>query len=145
MVLVFDGKYHGEGDATLVIRGGDSVLPETGVSLRGSPTDARIVQFNDVPALEAALEPRDVALVLAEPAMTNAGFILPEPGYHEALRAATRETGTLLALDEIHTLVCSYAGLSVDGIWNRTSSHWGSRSPPASRSPPMGCARRSPR
>jgi glutamate-1-semialdehyde aminotransferase len=46
--------------------------------------------------------------------MTNAGFILPDPDYHAALRRATRETGTLLALDEVHTLVCAYAGLSGD-------------------------------
>jgi glutamate-1-semialdehyde 2,1-aminomutase len=48
--------------------------------------------------------------------MTNAGFILPRPEYHDALRRATRETGTLLALDEVHTLVCAYAGLS--GQWD---------------------------
>ena len=53
-----------------------------------------------------------MALVLAEPAMTNAGFLLPEPGYHEELRRATREAGTLLAIDETHTLVCAYAGLA---------------------------------
>ena len=53
-----------------------------------------------------------MALVLAEPAMTNAGFLLPEPGYHEELRRATRDAGTLLAIDETHTLVCAYAGLA---------------------------------
>ncbi len=113
-VLVFDGKYHGEGDATLVIEKGDRVVPEHPGLPPWVADGARIVQFNDVSALEAALEPRDVALVLAEPAMTNAGFILPEPEYHAALRTATRETGTLLALDEVHTLVCAYAGLSGD-------------------------------
>ena len=46
--------------------------------------------------------------------MTNAGFLLPEPGYHEALRRATRDAGTLLAIDETHTLVCAYAGLTRD-------------------------------
>jgi glutamate-1-semialdehyde 2,1-aminomutase len=114
VVLVFDGKYHGEGDATLVIEEDGRVVPEH----RGLPPwvadGARIVQFNDVAALEAALAPGDVALVLAEPAMTNAGFILPAPGYHAALRRATRETGTLLALDEVHTLVCGHGGLSGD-------------------------------
>ena len=77
IVLMFDGKYHGEGDATLVIQEGGEVVPESRGLPPGIAGQARIVQFNDVAALEAALEPGDVALVLAEPAMTNAGFLLP--------------------------------------------------------------------
>jgi glutamate-1-semialdehyde 2,1-aminomutase len=115
IVLVFDGKYHGEGDATLVVLEHGEVAPE----MRGLPSwvpgQARIVSFNDAEGLERALAPGDVALVIAEPAMTNAGFLYPEPGFHEALRHLTREAGTLLAIDEVHTLVCSYAGLS--GAW----------------------------
>jgi glutamate-1-semialdehyde 2,1-aminomutase len=114
IVLVFDGKYHGEGDATLVIEEGDRVVAEHPGLPAWIGQGARIVQFNDIAALEAALEPGDVALVLAEPAMTNAGFLLPQPGYHEALRRVTRDTGTLLALDEVHTLVCAYGGLAGD-------------------------------
>jgi glutamate-1-semialdehyde 2,1-aminomutase len=114
-ILLFDGKYHGELDATLVVLEDDRVVPE----MRGLPSwitgHARVVSFNDVEGVRAALEPGDVALVLAEPAMTNVGFLLPEPGFHEALRAVTRETGTLLALDETHTLITGYAGLS--GRW----------------------------
>jgi glutamate-1-semialdehyde 2,1-aminomutase len=115
VVLVFDGKYHGEGDATLVIEKGGRVIPEQPGLPPWVADGARIVQFNDVAALEAALAPGDVALVLAEPAMTNSGFILPRPGYHAALRRATRQTGTLLALDEVHTLVCAHGGLK--GEW----------------------------
>jgi glutamate-1-semialdehyde 2,1-aminomutase len=115
IVLMFDAKYHGEGDATLVIQEGGEVVPESRGLPPGIADQARIVQFNDVVALQAALEPGDVALVLAEPAMTNAGFLLPQPGYHEALRDATRSAGTLLAIDETHTLVCAYAGLT--GAW----------------------------
>ena len=114
IVLMFDGKYHGEGDATLVVQEDGKVVPESRGLPRGIAAQGRIVQFNDVAALEAALEPGDVALVLAEPAMTNAGFLLPRPGYHEALRRATRDAGTLLAIDETHTLVCAYAGLTRD-------------------------------
>ncbi len=114
VVLMFDGKYHGEGDATLVIQEGGEVVPESRGLPPGIAGQARIVQFNDVAALEAALEPGDVALVLAEPAMTNAGFLLPQPGYHEQLRQATRDAGTLLAIDEVHTLVCAYGGLARD-------------------------------
>jgi glutamate-1-semialdehyde 2,1-aminomutase len=88
------------------------VVPETPGLTPGTAAHARLVQFNDVAALEAALEPGDVALVLAEPAMTNNGFLLPQPGYHEALRRTTRETGTLLAIDEVHTLACAYRGLT---------------------------------
>ena len=114
VVLMFDGKYHGEGDATLVVEEDGAVVPESRGLPSGVAAQGRIVQFNDVAALEAALAPGDVALVLAEPAMTNAGFLLPAPGYHEELRRATRDAGTLLAIDETHTLVCAYAGLSRD-------------------------------
>jgi glutamate-1-semialdehyde 2,1-aminomutase len=111
-VLLFDGKYHGEGDATLVVAQDGEVVAES----RGLPpwitTQARVVPFNDVEAVQAALAPGDVALVLAEPAMTNVGFLLPQPGFHDALRRLTREAGTLLAIDETHSLVCSYAGLA---------------------------------
>ena len=72
------------------------------------------MQFNDVEALGSALAPRDVALVLAEPVMTNAGVIHPESGYHEALRRITRDTGTLLAIDETHSLVGAYAGMATE-------------------------------
>ena len=114
IVLMFDAKYHGEGDATLVIEEDGGLVPESRGLPAGIAAQARIVQFNDVAALEAALAPGDVALVLAEPAMTNAGFILPQPGFHEVLRRATRDAGTLLALDETHTLVCAYGGLGGD-------------------------------
>jgi glutamate-1-semialdehyde aminotransferase len=113
-ILVFDGKYHGELDSTLVVLENGQVRPE----MRGLPAwvsgQARVVSFNDVEGVRAALEPEDVAVVLAEPAMTNAGFLLPDHGFHDALRTVTRETGTLLALDETHTLVTSYGGLSVE-------------------------------
>jgi len=112
IVLLFDGKYHGEVDAALVVDEDGQVVPERPGLPPGIDAQARIVQFNDVDAFEAALAPRDVAVVLAEPAMTNAGFLLPRPGYHDALRAMTRETGTLLAIDETHSLVCAYAGLT---------------------------------
>jgi glutamate-1-semialdehyde aminotransferase len=72
----------------------------------------RVIPWNDAEALERALEARDVAVVLAEPAMTNNhGLILPQSGYHQRLREITRATGTLLALDETHTLVCGPGGL----------------------------------
>jgi glutamate-1-semialdehyde 2,1-aminomutase len=114
-VVVFDGKYHGHLDSTLVVEEQGKLVPE----YRGLPSTvvdrARVVAFNDAAALERALAPGDVALVLAEPAMTNAGFLLPEPGFHDTLRQLTRQTGTLLCLDETHTLVCAHGGLT--GAW----------------------------
>jgi glutamate-1-semialdehyde 2,1-aminomutase len=114
-VLVFDGKYHGELDSTLVVVEDGEVVPES----RGLPGwvsgQARVVAFNDVEAVRAALEPGDVAVVLAEPAMTNVGFLLPRDGFHDALRTITRDTGTLLALDETHSLITAHGGLT--GLW----------------------------
>jgi glutamate-1-semialdehyde 2,1-aminomutase len=115
-VLMFEGKYHGHFDEALVERHDGKLVPEES----GLPSDVTrntvLVPFNDPEALERALETREIAVVLTEPAMTNNnGLILPEPGFHEALRAATRATGTLLALDETHTQVCGPGGLS--RIW----------------------------
>ena len=113
-VLMFDGKYHGHFDEALVQLGGDgAVVPEE----RGLPSEAsgrtRLVPFNDADALSRALQDRDVAIVLTEPALTNNhGLILPKPGFHETLRALTREAGTLLALDETHTQVVGPGGLT---------------------------------
>jgi glutamate-1-semialdehyde 2,1-aminomutase len=74
----------------------------------GEPRDltafTKVVEFNDVAALEAALRDEDVACVLAEPVMTNIGMVLPQPGFLESLRTLTKKTGTLLILDETHTL-----------------------------------------
>jgi glutamate-1-semialdehyde aminotransferase len=112
IVVVFDGKYHGEMDQTLVVLDSGDVVPEMQGLPTGIEAKARIVRFNDADALEAALAPGDVALVLVEPAMTNVGFLLPEPGFHERLRRATRDAGTLLAIDETHSLVCAYGGFT---------------------------------
>jgi glutamate-1-semialdehyde 2,1-aminomutase len=80
----------------------------------GPPVDpaltTRVVEFNDLAALERELEHGDVACVLAEPAMTNIGIVLPEPGFHDALRALTRKHGTLLVNDETHTISAGPGG-----------------------------------
>jgi glutamate-1-semialdehyde 2,1-aminomutase len=111
-VLMFDGKYHGQGDTTLVVLEDGHLVPEQ-QGLPASVTgQARLVQFNDVVGLEAALAPQDVALVLTEPVMTNTGIVAPLPGFHAALRELTRAAGTLLALDETHSLVGGYGGMA---------------------------------
>jgi glutamate-1-semialdehyde 2,1-aminomutase len=71
------------------------------------------VALNDPAALAGALERRDIAIVLTEPALTNNfGLILPDPGFHAELRRLTRQTGTLLAIDETHTQVVGPGGLT---------------------------------
>jgi glutamate-1-semialdehyde 2,1-aminomutase len=112
VVLVFDGKYHGHVDATLAVLDEGMVRPEYYGLPSATVDNTRIVAFNDVGALRSALSARDVAVVLTEPAMTNAGFVLPKPGFHATLRELTADTGTLLAIDETHTLVIAYGGLS---------------------------------
>lgn len=114
-ILMFDGKYHGHIEDSLVMLVDGEVRPE----LAGLPAQAAaralIVPFNDLAAVEAALAPRDVACVLVEPALTNVGVVLPEPGFIAGLREITRRTGTILAFDETHTLVCGTGGLV--GAW----------------------------
>ena len=82
----------------------------------GPPVDpkltTRVVEFNDLEALERELADGDVACVLAEPALTNIGIVLPDPGFHEEMRRLTREHGTLLVIDETHTLSCGVGGYS---------------------------------
>lgn len=105
-VLVFNGKYHGSLDETQVHLDNGKMSPQPGISPNAVDFSrtTKIVEFNDVKALEEALAARDVACVLAEPMMTNVGMVPPEQGYHEALREITRRTGTLLILDETHTI-----------------------------------------
>lgn len=106
MILVFNGCYHGTVDETFVRLVDGTPVNRPG--LLGQFTDltagARVVEFNDIPALAAALDARDVACVITEPVLTNCCMVLPDPGFHEALRRLTRETGTLLLIDETHTI-----------------------------------------
>jgi glutamate-1-semialdehyde 2,1-aminomutase len=111
-ILVFNWCYHGTVDetfATLV----DGRVREREWNV-GAPVDpaetTRVVEFNDVEALERELAHGDVACVLAEPALTNIGIVLPQPGYHGALREATRRAGTLLIIDETHTICAGPGG-----------------------------------
>jgi len=110
-VLSFVGNYGGHGDELLVAFSGRRRLAYLGLA----PTSARdidVVQFNDVEAVERALSTGAYACVLTEPALTNEGVVLPDPGFHDRLRELTRETGTLLVLDETHTLICGPGGLT---------------------------------
>ena len=111
-VLVFNWCYHGSVDETFATLLDGVVGPRRGNI--GPPVDpavtTRVVEFNDVDALERELAAGDVAVVLTEPALTNIGIVHPQPGFHTALRALTRRHGTLLAIDETHTICCGPGG-----------------------------------
>ena len=111
-VLVFNYCYHGTVDEAFVtLREGRPVSRSGNVGPALDPClTTKVVELNDVAALEAALAPGDVACVLAEPALTNIGIVLPEPGFHRALRDITRRTGTLLVIDETHCLCAGPGG-----------------------------------
>jgi glutamate-1-semialdehyde 2,1-aminomutase len=112
-VAVFSYCYHGTVDETFAVRGpgGGTVSRAGNVGPPVDPAQTTVaVEFNDPGQLAAALRDRSVACVLAEPAMTNMGIILPDPGFHEALREITRQTGTLLIIDETHTLSAGPGG-----------------------------------
>ncbi len=106
MIVVFDGCYHGMVEDCFVELRDGATRMDAGLvgQVQDYSSTTRVVPFNDAAALEAALARGDVAAVLAEPAMTNVGMILPERGFHDALRALRRKAGALLILDETHTL-----------------------------------------
>ncbi|MFZ4720400.1 MAG: aspartate aminotransferase family protein [Ilumatobacteraceae bacterium] len=112
-VLVFDWCYHGSVDETLVVIGpdGEPIARPGSIGPQVDPTHTSVVvPFNDLEALEKALAEGDVACVLAEPALTNIGIVLPDPGFHEELRRLTRQYGTLLVIDETHTICVGPGG-----------------------------------
>lgn len=111
-ILIFNGCYHGAVDDVFVdLRDG---VPELRRSLVGQVYDVRqhtrVIEFNDLAALEAALAPGDVACLLMEPAMTNVGMVLPDDDYLEAVRELCTRHGTLLVFDETHTISTGYGG-----------------------------------
>ncbi len=106
-VLVMNECYHGSLDESL-----PHIGPDGSLELRsdydmnpGLPKDqlTRVVEFNDLDALERELAHQDVACVLAEPVMTNCGMVLPQPGYLEGLRELCTRYGCILVIDETHT------------------------------------------
>ncbi|WP_214105119.1 transaminase [Acrocarpospora catenulata] len=111
-ILVFNYCYHGSVDETVVTLG---PVPRAGNV--GAPVDpaltTRVVEFNDAAALRAELAHGDVACVLMEPALTNIGIVLPEPGFLAEVRRATREHGVLLINDETHTFSAGPGGCTL--------------------------------
>ncbi len=111
-VLVFSHCYHGSVDETFVTLDGGRPRSRAGnVGPAVDPTvTTRVCEFNDVEAVERLLADGQVACVLAEPALTNIGIVLPDAGFHDALRAACDRTGTLLIIDETHTISAGPGG-----------------------------------
>jgi glutamate-1-semialdehyde 2,1-aminomutase len=119
-ILVMDYCYHGTVDEAYATLDESGAVVERRGSI-GAPVPpsltTAVVPFNDVAALEAALETREIAAVLIEPALTNIGIVLPEPGWHDAVRAACDRTGTILIIDETHTLSAGPGGMIArDGL-----------------------------
>jgi glutamate-1-semialdehyde 2,1-aminomutase len=116
-VLVYSYCYHGSVDETFAVSAPDGTTQSregnVGPAVDPSVT-TKAIEFNDVVGLERALTDGDVACVLAEPAMTNMGIVLPEPGYHDHLRALTRAHGTLLIIDETHTISAGPGGCTAE-------------------------------
>jgi glutamate-1-semialdehyde 2,1-aminomutase len=112
-VLVFNYCYHGSVDETFITIDEDGT-PGSRPNNMGPQIDpiytTKVIEFNDVAALETALSAGDVAAVLAEPVMTNIGIIHPEPGYHAELRKLTRKYDTYLIIDETHTICAGPGG-----------------------------------
>jgi glutamate-1-semialdehyde 2,1-aminomutase len=118
-IAVMDWCYHGTVDETLVIRGKNGeTLSRPGSAGRGfdPAITTRVVPFNDVAELERVLAIGDVACLLMEPALTNIGIVLPEPGYLDAVRTVTRKYGVLLIIDETHTICAGPGGCTK--AWN---------------------------
>ena len=118
VILVFDGCYHGTVDDTLVDRVVTQEASRTVMrpSLLGQVQDltltTRVVPFNDIEAVRAALADGQVACVLTEPVLTNIGMVLPEPGFLEALQMEAAQAGSLFIVDETHTISCGPGGYS---------------------------------
>jgi glutamate-1-semialdehyde 2,1-aminomutase len=111
-VVVHDRNYHGSVDETFATLEDGRVVPSFGSV--GPPVDpamtTRVVRFNDLGGLEEALADGDVACCLFEPALTNIGIVLPDEDYHRGVRELCTKYGTLLVIDETHTICAGPGG-----------------------------------
>jgi glutamate-1-semialdehyde 2,1-aminomutase len=106
-VVMFGGGYHGHIDDTLH-------PAEAGQERSGPAGRAVSLPFNDLETVRRVLEAGDVACVIVEPALTNINVVMPQAGFHAGLRALTRAAGAVLIVDETHTHVCAYGGLTTE-------------------------------
>jgi glutamate-1-semialdehyde 2,1-aminomutase len=120
LVAVHEWCYHGSVDETIAVLAGDgsdrTVARPGNLGPQVDPAETtRVVPFNDLAALERALADRNVAALLIEPALTNVGIVLPQPGYLDGVRELTRRYGTILIHDETHTLCAGPGGMTREG------------------------------
>jgi glutamate-1-semialdehyde 2,1-aminomutase len=115
-ILVFHYCYHGTVDESFAGLHGGVVGPRRGnIGPPVNPAETtRVVEFNDLDALEVELQHHDVACILAEPAMTNVGIILPCEGYWKSARELARRYGALLIADETHTICAGPGGCTAE-------------------------------
>jgi len=114
-IVVIDRCYHGSVDETF------ATLDDAGFTVKregniGAPVDldvtTRVVEFNDLAAMDKALAHGDVAAILMEPAMTNIGIVLPEDGYLKAVEVLAKKYGAVLIIDETHTISVGPGGMT---------------------------------
>jgi glutamate-1-semialdehyde 2,1-aminomutase len=116
-IIVIDRCYHGSVDETFATLdgAGNTVAREGNI---GAPValeqTTRVVEFNDIAGMEKALAHGDVAAILMEPAMTNVGIVLPQAGYLEAVQELAKKYGSLLIIDETHTISVGPGGMTAD-------------------------------
>jgi glutamate-1-semialdehyde aminotransferase len=118
LIAVHDRNYHGTVDETFAWLTVDGRVESRRGNLAPQVDPAlttRVVPFNDLDALDAALDDGQVAALLIEPALTNVGIVLPEPGYLEGVREITRRHGTVLIHDETHTICAGPGGMTAAG------------------------------
>ena len=116
-IVVIDRCYHGSVDESFATldTAGKTVAREGNI---GAPIaldqTTRVVEFNDIAGMEKALAHGDVASILMEPAMTNVGIVLPQVGYLEAVQILAKKYGTILIIDETHTISVGPGGMTTD-------------------------------
>jgi glutamate-1-semialdehyde 2,1-aminomutase len=112
-ILVHNHCYHGSVDETFAVIGPDGGAIERQGNI-GKPVPlaetTRVVEINDLEGLEKALAHGDVAACLFEPALTNIGIVLPDEDYHRKVRELCTTYGTLLIIDETHTISAGPGG-----------------------------------
>lgn len=112
-ICAFSYCYHGAVDETLVRTGpGGTTIEREGNVGPAVPVaqTTRVAEFNDLESVERALAHGDVAVLIAEPALTNIGIVLPEEGFWDSVRELCDKYGTLLLIDETHTISAGPGG-----------------------------------
>jgi len=112
-VMAFSYCYHGSVDETFVITGDDGGTAPRGGNVGPAVhvrETTRVAEFNDLASVERGLAHGDVAVLIMEPALTNIGIVLPDPGFLEGVRELCTKHGTLLLIDETHTISAGPGG-----------------------------------